>query len=62
MADAPTLTGTDHVTDVCTDVKETRAFYEEVLGFETVERTENYDDSGTPHYYFAPSRPPRAPS
>jgi len=41
------------VTNICTDVEETREFYEEVLGWHTVKRTENYDDRGTLHYYFS---------
>jgi len=34
-------------------MERTQAFYEEVLGFHTVKMTENYDDPGTPHYYFS---------
>jgi len=32
---------------------ETVAFYEDALGWYTVKRTQNYDDPGTPHYYFS---------
>ena len=55
MTDAPPTTGLHHVTNVCTDMSETRAFYEDVLGWHTVKRTQNYDDPGTPHYYFSPT-------
>lgn len=53
MTDAPPTTGLHHVTNVCTDMEATRAFYEDVLGFHTVKMTENYDDPGTLHYYFS---------
>ncbi|WP_152041102.1 VOC family protein [Salinigranum salinum] len=53
MTDAPPTTGLHHVTNICTDMAETRAFYEDVLGWYTVKRTQNYDDPGTPHYYFS---------
>jgi glyoxalase family protein len=55
MTDAPDTTGLHHVTNICTDMAETRAFYEDVLGWHTVKRTQNYDDPGTPHYYFSPT-------
>jgi glyoxalase family protein len=53
MTDAPPTTGLHHVTNICTDMDRTRAFYEDVLGWHTVKRTQNYDDPGTPHYYFS---------
>jgi len=53
MTDAPPTTGLHHVTNICTDMAETVEFYEEVLGWYTVKRTQNYDDPGTPHYYFS---------
>jgi len=37
-------------------MERTRAFYEDALGFPTVKRTENYDDPGTLHYNFSPTR------
>ncbi|EJN61509.1 glyoxalase/bleomycin resistance protein/dioxygenase [Halogranum salarium B-1] len=43
------------MTNICTDMDETRAFYEDVLGWHTVKRTQNYDDPGTKHYYFSPT-------
>jgi len=52
-AETPPLTNINHVTNICTDMDRTREFYEEVLGFHTVKRTENYDDPGTKHYYFS---------
>ena len=55
MTDAPPTTGLHHVTNICTDMDETVAFYEDVLGWHTVKRTQNYDDPGTPHYYFSPT-------
>lgn len=55
MSDVPPTTGLHHVTNVSTDMERTREFYEEVLGFHTVKRTENYDDPGTLHYYFSPT-------
>lgn len=54
-SETPPLTTINHVTNICTDMERTRAFYEEVLGFHTVKMTENYDDPGTPHYYFSPT-------
>ncbi len=53
MTGAPPTTGLHHVTNVCTDITETAAFYEDVLGWHTVKRTQNYDDPGTPHDYFS---------
>ena len=53
MTDAPPTTGLHHVTNICTDMDETQSFYEDVLGWHTVKRTQNYDDPGTPHYYFS---------
>jgi glyoxalase family protein len=53
MTDAPPTTGLHHVTNVCTDMERTREFYEDVLGWSTVKRTQNYDDPGTLHYYFS---------
>lgn len=55
MPDAPETTGINHVTNVCTGMGETRSFYEDVLGFHTVKRTENYDDPGAPHFYVSPT-------
>jgi glyoxalase family protein len=52
-AETPPLTNINHVTNICTDMDRTREFYEGVLGFHTVKRTENYDDPGTKHYYFS---------
>jgi len=57
MTDAPPTTGLHHVTNICTDMDETVAFYEDALGWYTVKRTQNYDDPGTPHY-FSPRRRP----
>jgi len=48
MTDAPPTTGLHHVTNICTDMDETVAFYEDALGWYTVKRTQNYDDPGTP--------------
>lgn len=53
MSDPPPLVNINHVTNICTDMEETREFYEDVLGFFTVKMTENYDDPGTLHYYFS---------
>ncbi|MEF8781261.1 MAG: VOC family protein [Haloferacaceae archaeon] len=53
MTEAPPTTGLHHVTNVCTDIEETKEFYEGVLGWHTVKMTQNYDDPGTPHYYFS---------
>ena len=55
MTDTPPLTGLHHVTNICTDMDRTWEFYEEVLGWHTVKRTENSDDPGTLHYYFSPT-------
>lgn len=55
MNDPPPLVNINHVTNICTDMERTREFYEDVLGFHTVKRTENYDDPGTLHYYFSPT-------
>jgi glyoxalase family protein len=53
MPTTPPLEGLHHVTNICTDMARTKAFYEDVLGFHTVKMTENYDDPGTKHYYFS---------
>ena len=53
MSAAPPTTGLHHVTNICTDMEETVAFYEDVLGWHTVKRTRNYDDPETKHYYFS---------
>lgn len=53
MVDTPPTTGLHHVTNICTDIEETKSFYEDVLGWHTVKMTQNYDDPGTPHYYFS---------
>lgn len=53
MTETPPTTSLHHVTNICTDMERTKEFYEEVLGFHTVKMTENYDDPGTPHYYFS---------
>ncbi|SDY44816.1 VOC family protein [Halopenitus persicus] len=55
MTETPPTTGLHHVTNICTDMDETVAFYEDVLGWHTVKRTQNYDDPGTKHYYFSPT-------
>ncbi|WP_096388863.1 VOC family protein [Halopenitus persicus] len=55
MTETPSTTGLHHVTNICTDMDETVAFYEDVLGWNTVKRTQNYDDPGTKHYYFSPT-------
>ncbi|UPW00716.1 VOC family protein [Halorussus gelatinilyticus] len=54
-SETPPLTDINHVTNICTDMDRTQEFYEDVLGFYTVKMTENYDDPGTPHYYFSPT-------
>ncbi|WP_137285243.1 VOC family protein [Halorussus salinisoli] len=54
-SETPPLSNVNHVTNVCTDIDRTQEFYEDVLGFHTVKMTENYDDPGTPHYYFSPT-------
>lgn len=53
--ETPPLVNTNHVTNTCTDMDRVQEFYEDVLGFHTVKMTENYDDPGTPHYYFSPT-------
>jgi len=53
MSGPPPTTGLHHVTNICTDIEETTEFYEDVLGWHTIKRTQNYDDPGTLHYYFS---------
>ncbi|MGD2044904.1 MAG: VOC family protein [Gemmatimonadota bacterium] len=44
--------GFHHITMVCTDAARTLAFYGDLLGFEFVKRTVNFDDPGAYHLYF----------
>ncbi|XVH31091.1 VOC family protein [Haloferacaceae archaeon DSL9] len=53
MTDAPPTTGLHHVTNITRDMDAVVEFYEDVLGWHTVKRTQNYDDPGTKHYYFS---------
>ncbi len=55
MSEAPPTTGLHHVTNITQDMNEVVSFYEDVLGWHTVKRTQNYDDPGTKHYYFSPT-------
>jgi len=51
MPDLKTL-GFHHITMVATDAPRTLAFYGELLGFELVKKTVNFDDPGAYHLYF----------
>jgi len=46
MTDAPPTTGLHHVTNICTDMDETVAFYEDALGWYTVKRDAELRRSG----------------
>lgn len=45
-------TGFHHVTMVAHDIRRTRAFYEDLLGFALVKRTVNFDVPSSHHLYF----------
>ena len=44
--------GFHHITMVSTDARRTRAFYGDLLGFDLVKKTVNFDDPGAYHLYF----------
>lgn len=46
------LRGIHHITLICSDIEQTARFYSHVLGQRLVKRTVNFDDPGSPHYYF----------
>ena len=46
------LTGLHHITAIASNIKETTAFYTEVLDMRILKRTLNFDDTTSPHYYF----------
>ena len=48
----PTTLGFHHITMVSTNAPRTLAFYGELLGFEFVKKTVNFDDPGAYHLYF----------
>jgi catechol 2,3-dioxygenase-like lactoylglutathione lyase family enzyme len=45
--------GIPHVTAIASNPQRNLDFYAEVLGLRLVERTVNFDDPGTYHFYFA---------
>lgn len=48
----PGTVGFHHVTMVSHDIRKTRVFYEELLGFDLVKRTVNFDTPSSHHLYF----------
>ena len=46
------LQGLHHITAIASDIEQTTDFYTGTLGFRTVKRTVNYDDTSAPHLYF----------
>ncbi len=46
------LTGLHHITAIASDIIATDAFYTELLGFQRMKKTVNFDDPASPHYYF----------
>lgn len=44
--------GLHHVSAIGTDLYKTDAFYQEMLGFRRVKRTQNFDDTTAPHWYW----------
>ena len=53
-ADRPSTPGRGihHLALICTDVEQTIAFYQELLGFPLVELVENRDYQGSSHFFF----------
>lgn len=47
------LNGLHHITAISSDILRTTEFYESMLGFKVVKRTFNYDDTASPHFYYA---------
>src|SRR5690348_18462853 len=46
------LTALHHVTCVCSDARQTVAFYRDTLGLSLVKKTVNFDDPHSYHLYF----------
>lgn len=47
-----TTLGFHHITMVSTDARRTMRFYRDLLGFDLVKKTVNFDDPDSPHLYF----------
>ncbi|MBI3195290.1 MAG: VOC family protein [Ignavibacteriae bacterium] len=46
------LTGLHHITAIASNIETTTQLYTETLGMRLVQRTVNYDDTTSPHYYY----------
>ena len=46
------LTALHHITCVCSDARQTVAFYRDTLGLALVKKTVNFDDPHSYHLYF----------
>lgn len=51
--DMALLNGMHHITAISSDIRATHAFYTDVLGMRLVKMTENFDDPGSTHWYWA---------
>ncbi len=50
------IAGIHHVTLICRDLRETTAFYRDLLGLTLVRAGESEDDPGTRHFWFGDER------
>lgn len=50
------ITGIHHVTLICRDLRETTAFYRDLLGLTLLREGDNDDDPGSRHFWFGDER------
>ncbi|MEK6223067.1 MAG: VOC family protein [Chloroflexota bacterium] len=50
--DMALLNGFHHITAICSDVRRTDAFFQELLGLRRVKMTDNFDDPNSAHWYW----------
>ncbi|MFW5709226.1 MAG: VOC family protein [Chloroflexota bacterium] len=51
--DMALLNGMHHITAIGSDIRATHAFYTDILGMRLVKMTDNFDDPGSAHWYWA---------
>lgn len=54
-SDMALLNGMHHITAIASDIRAAHAFYADVLGLRRVKMTDNFDDPGSAHWYWANS-------
>jgi glyoxalase family protein len=52
-ADMSLLNGIHHISAITSDIRATHAFYSGVLGLRRVKMTDNFEEAGMPHWYWA---------